>query len=114
MEITYTIRNGYLIPDLESPTEQIELNRWGRARLNYLKENRSILYAQLLTSGKLTDHLQEVQTSMTEMHKRLVQQMAQQQNLTEERKAQNPLEWTQQMNSIRRTADEMILQEILN
>ena len=114
MEITYTMRNGYLIPDLESPSEQIELNHWGRLRLNHLKENRSVLYAQLLTSGKLTQHLQEVQMSMSEMHERLVQQMAQQQNLTEERKAQSPLEWAQQMNTIRTAADEMILQEIMD
>lgn len=114
MEITNTMQNGYQIPNLEATTEPIELNRWGRMRLNYIREHRHILYTQLLTSEKLTQHLQQVQTDMAELHNRLVQQMAQAENLTEQMKEQNPLEWVQRMNAIRKTADELVIQEILD
>lgn len=114
MEITYTMRNGYQIPNLETPTERVELNRWGRMRLEHLRESRRIMYTQLLTSGKLTQHLQQVQTDMAELHSRLVQQMAQEENLDERLKAQNPLEWVQRMNAIRKTADELVIQEIMD
>ena len=114
MEITYTMQNGYRIPELETPGERIELNRWGRMRLAYLREQRHILYTQLLTSGKLTQHLQQVQTDMTELHSRLVQQMAQAENLTERLKEPNPLEWVRRMNAICKTADELVAQEIMD
>ena len=114
MEITYTMQNGYWIPELETPGARIELNRWGRMRLEVLWEQRHILYTQLLTSGKLTQHLREVQTDMTELHGRLVQQMAKEENLTERRKEREPLEWVQRMNAIRKTADELVMQEILD
>lgn len=114
MKITYTMQNGYQIPNLEMQTEPTELNRWGRMRLTYLREQRHILYTQLLTSGQLTQHLQQVQTDMAELHSRLVQQMAQEENLDERLKAQNPLEWVQRMNAIRKTADELVIQEIMD
>lgn len=114
MEITYTMQNGYRIPELETSSERIELNRWGRMRLDFLRERRRILYTQLLTSGKLTRHLQQVQTDMAELHGRLVQQMAKEENLTEQRKEREPLEWIRQMNAIRKTADELVMQEIMD
>lgn len=114
MEITYTMQDGYRIPDLETPSERIELNRWGRMRLEVLWEQRHILYTQLLTSGKLTQHLREVQTDMAELHERLVQQMAKEENLTEQIKEREPLEWVRRMNAIRRTVDELVMQEIMD
>ena len=114
MEITYTMQNGYRIPELETPGERIELNCWGRMRLEVLQKRRRILYTQLLTSGQLTQHLQQVQTDMAELHGKLVQQMAQAENLTERLKEQNPLEWVQRMNAIRKTADELVIQEIMD
>ena len=90
------------------------LNRWGRMRLEALRKRRRILYTQLLTSGKLTQHLQQVQTDMTELHGRLVQQMAKEENLTEQRKEQEPLEWVRRMDGIRKAADELDMQEIMD
>ena len=114
MEITYTMQNGYRIPELETPGERIELNRWGRMRLEVLRKRRRILYTQLLTSGKLTQHLQQVQTDMAELHGRLVQQMAKEENLTEQRKEREPLERVRRINAIRKTADELVMQEIMD
>ena len=115
MEITYTMQSGYQIPNLVPPNPiPPELNRWGRLRLNYLREYRRILYTQLLTTGKLAQHLLETQTEMTALHENLVRQMIQAQHLTEQMKAEDPLSWTQRMNQFRSTADELVMQEILS
>ncbi len=85
MEITYTSHEGFYLPNLTLPRkEEASFGRYGRLRLKYLKEHRRVLYTDLLTSGELTQHLNEIDWQAREMLELLVRQMAQAQGITEQ------------------------------
>ena len=111
MEITYSKYGDYYLPDLVlSEEEPATYGRFGRIRLKYLKEHRRVLYINLLTSGELTQHLNEVDRQAREM---LVKQMAQEQGITEQMKAEDQMAWVGAMNNIRSVAEEVVMQEIM-
>lgn len=110
----YELQGDYYIPCLvldESDTKPIGM--WGRKRFSYLKEHRPVLYSTLVLSGKLHSHIAEVDSRAAEMLDRLVKQMAEQQGITEQLKAQNQMAWVQRMNNIRNAAEEIILHELI-
>ncbi len=106
MEITYSKYGDYYLPDLVlSEEEPATYGRFGRIRLKYLKEHRRVLYINLLTSGELTQHLNEVDRQAREM---LVKQMAQEQGITEQMKAEDQMAWVGAMNNIRNAVEEIV------
>ncbi len=109
---TYHQEGDYLIPDLIAP-ESPNIGIWGQRRRKYLKEHRRILYNSMLYSGTLNAHLEEVDKSAAEMFDRLAKQMAQQQGITEELKAQDQMAWVGSMNNIRSAAEEIINAELI-
>lgn len=114
MEITYSKYGDYYLPDLVlSEEEPATYGRFGRIRLKYLKEHRRVLYINLLTSGELTQHLNEVDRQAREMLELLVKQMAQEQGITEQMKAEDQMAWVGAMNNIRSAAEEVVMQEIM-
>ncbi len=114
MEITYTNHEGFCLPNLTLPRkEDVSFGRYGRLRLKYLKENRRVLYINLLTSGKLTQYLNEIDQQVREMLELLVKQMAQEQGITEQMKAENQMAWVGAMNNIRNAAEEVVVKEIV-
>ena len=113
MEITYTSHEGFCLPNVTLPKEEVTFGRYGRLRLKYLKEHRRVLYINLLTSGELTQHLNEVDRQAREMLELLVKQMAQEQGITEQLKAEDQMAWVGAMNNIRSTAEEVVVQEIV-
>lgn len=109
---TYHEENGYLIPDLRLPEkEEKEIGIWGQRHLRYLKEYRRGTYINLLTSGRLNAYLVEIDKQAQERFERLMEQMKQSQGITERLKADNALEWTGRMNSIRACVREIINRE---
>ena len=86
---------------------------WGRRRLEYLKKHQRVLYINLLTAGKLTEHLHEIDTAAVDRQELIFRQMAEAQGVTERLKAENQLLWVQRMNNIRACADEIIYSEIV-
>ena len=111
MEITYSKYGDYYLPDLVlSEEEPATYGRFGSIQLKYLKEHRRVLYINLLTSGELTQHLNEVDRQAREM---LVKQMAQEQGITEQMKAEDQMAWVGAMNNIRSAAEEVVMQEIM-
>lgn len=113
MEITYTNHEGFCLPNLTLPRkEEASFGRYGRLRLKYLKEHRRVLYTDLLTSGKLTQHLNTVDRQAREMLELLVKQMTQAQGITEQLKAEDQMAWVGAMNNIRSAAEEIVLREI--
>ena len=111
MEITYSKYGNYYLPDLVvSDEEPTTYGRFGRMRLRYLKEHRRVLYIDLLTSGKLTQHLNTVDRQSREMLELLVKQMAQAQGITEQLKAADQMAWVGAMNNIRSAAEEVVIQ----
>ena len=115
MEITYSKYGDYYLPDLVvSDEEPTTYGRFGRMRLRYLKEHRRVLYIDLLTSGKLTQHLNTVDRQSREMLELLVKQMAQAQGITEQMKAEDQMAWIGAMNNIRSAAEERIIRDLIN
>ena len=108
---TYHEENGYLIPDLTAP-ETPQIGIWGRRYLHHLKTAKRVLYTQLLFSGKLSAHLEEINRHAETMMDQLMTQMAAQEGITEQLKAENQMEWVRRMNSIRSRAEEIVWNEL--
>ena len=109
---TYHQEGDYFLPDLSVP-ELPAIGIWGQRRRRYLKEHRQALYTALLLSGKLNDHLSEVDEQAEAMFSQLVKQMAAQDSITEQFKADNQMEWVRQMNSARNRAEEVIYNKLI-
>ena len=111
---TYREENGYLIPNLDLPDEdQHTIGIWGQRHRRYLKENRKVLYADLLTSGKLNGYLADIDRQAEEMFSRLVKQMVETENITEGLKSTNPMMWVGKMNNIRNRVKEIVTTEFI-
>ena len=111
---TYREENGYLIPNLGLPDEdQHTIGIWGQRHRRYLKENRKVLYANLLTSGKLNGYLADIDRQAEEMFSRLVKQMVETENITEGLKSTNPMMWVGKMNNIRNRVKEIVTTELI-
>ena len=112
--ISYTLQGDYYLPDLQLPPEkETEIGLWGQRRLRYLKQNRKVLYTNLLTAGKLSEHLAEIDEQAEDMFFRLVNQMAEREGVTEQLKAENQMEWVGRMNNIRNRAEEIVNAELI-
>ena len=111
---TYREENGYLIPNLGLPDEeQHTIGIWGQRHRRYLRKNRKVLYADLLTSGKLNGYLADIDRQAEEMFSRLVKQMAETENITEGLKSTNPMMWVGKMNNIRNRVKEIVTTELI-
>ena len=112
--ITYTQQGDYLLPDLKLPEEKnVEIGVFGQRHKNYLLNHHKVRYYNLLTSCKLTEYLAYVDDRANEMFVNLVKQMAENENITEQLKAENPILWIQSMNNIRNRATEIVNNEII-
>lgn len=114
MKITYSKYGDYYLPDLSvSKEEPATYGRFGRMRLEYLKEYRRATYINLKTSGQLTHHLNEIDREANEMMWLLIEQMAQSQGVTEQLKAEDQMAWVGAMNNIRGAAEEVVLHNFI-
>ena len=108
-------RNGdYLLPDMGlTEAERRPLGKYGIMRQQYLEQNRPGLYTRLILSGKLMEHLQEIDTTAHGRLESLMSLLTKQQGVTEELKAQDQMAWVGAMNSLKNQAEEMILTELI-
>ncbi len=107
--IRYTLQGDYYLPDLKLPDEENKpIGLWGQRHARYLKRNHKVLYMNLLTSGKLSSYLADIDKQAEDMFFRLVKQMAKREGVTEQLKADNQMEWVAWMNNIRSRAMEII------
>ena len=114
MNITYEKCGDYLIPNLiPDPEPEGELRKFGLMRKSYLENYRRGIYSGLLLSGELKRHLLMIQEQAEERFDLLVEQMAKQEGVTEQLKAQEQMRWVQRMNSIRARAEENVREEII-
>ena len=114
MNITYERCGDYLIPNLiPDPEPEGELRKFGLMQKSYLENHRRGIYSGLLLSGELKKHLLMIQEQADEMFDLLVEQMAKQEGVTEQLKAQEQILWVQRMNGIRARAEEIVLTEIV-
>ena len=113
-KITYTQQGDYLLPDLKLPEQpKVETGIWGKRHLKYIEHYRPILYTNLLTSCKLTTYLAEIDEQAEDMFFRLVNQLANQEGITEQLKANNQMLWVKRMNNIRIRATEIVNSELI-
>ena len=112
MELTYTTRGDYLLPDLNVP-ESPKIGKYGMLRRSYLREHRDGIYTGMLLSGKLNGHLEKIDRQANEMMNRLTTELAKAQGVTEILKASNQMKWVGLMNNIRASVEEQILQELI-
>ena len=111
---TYTIQGEYCLPDLTLPTEEeCTIGVWGQRRLRYLKQYHKILYYNLLTSGKLHSHLADVEEDAQSLFLRLVKECAEREGVTEQLKAENPVEWVRRINNIRERVMETVYSDVV-
>ena len=114
MEITYRMQDGFQVPNLLMPqTPEVHLGKYAELRRAYLKKRRRVLYTNLKTSGKLTEHLAEIEQTALSRMDQVVAQMAKTEGVTEELKARDPMKWVQLMNNLRNAAEETILTELI-
>ena len=111
---TYTPVNGVLLPDLvlEAPPPG-PLGKFGRMRKRYLEQRRDGTFTALVLSGKLTEHLLEVDQTARDQLAALTRQLAADEGVTESLKARDQLEWLRHMNSIRHRAEEIVTRELI-
>ena len=111
---TYRQEGDYLIPNLALPNEDdYEIGKYGRMRLDYLKEHRNILYTNYVTEGTLSKHLSEIDQVCNERMEHLLSTMAKQEGVSETLKASDQMEWVCHMNNIRNRAEEIVLREVV-
>ena len=111
---TYIRQGDYLIPCLTLPEEEQRfIGVWGQRHLRYLKEHKRTVYITLLTSGKLNSYLADIEEQAQERFERIIEQMKQEQGITEQLKAENQMEWVARTNNIQSCAREIVENEIL-
>ena len=111
--LSYTLHGDYYLPDLEINEEEPTYGKYGIMRKKFLKEHRSARYQYLVLTGKLTEHLNQVDKEVREKVEMLMEQMAEQWGVTEELKMQDQMEWVRRMNNIKSVAEEMILRKFI-
>lgn len=113
MEISYSKVGDYLIPNLILPEEEQSIGKYGRMRRRYLKEHRPVLFSNLILSGKLYQHLAEIDRTCEKRLELIIRQIKVQEGVTEKLKADDQMEWIRRMNSIQNRAEEIVLSELV-
>ena len=111
---TYTLQGDYYLPDLTLPAEEERpIGVWEQRHRQYLKQHHKILYCNLLTSGKLHSHLADAEKEAQSLFLRMVKHYAEREGVTEQLKAENPMEWVRRMNNIRERVNEVVNAEMI-
>ena len=115
-ELNYTRVGDYYIPDLildEEPEQDVFYGKYGSLRRDYLREHRPMLWAALMNSGRLDDHLTTIEQLAKIRMDRMLPQMMKAAGVTEELKARDQMAWVGLVNNCRAQADEIILSELV-
>ncbi len=103
---TYHNESDYLIPNLTLPkSEENDIGIYGQQHLRYLQEYLKLTYINLLTNSVLNEYLSEIDNQACERFSQIMEQMKQEQEITEQLKEDNPIEWTRKMNCIRQQVE---------
>ena len=111
---TYTQQGDYLLPDVKLPDQpEYEIGVWGQRRRCYLKEHHRVKYYNMLTQCTLYPHLADVEQRARRMFDDLVDQMAKQEGVTEQLKAEDMMKWVGLMNNIKDCAKEVVMNDLI-
>ena len=109
----YTLHGDYYLPDLVLREEEPTYGKYGMLRKQFLKEHRSARYQYMLLTGKLNEHLNQIDQEVREQVETLMEQMTEKQGVTEKLKAQDQMKWVRLMNNIKASAEEIILKNMV-
>ena len=111
---TYREENGHLIPDIALPEQtDYQIGKYGRMHLDYIKQHRRGRYTTLLTEGKLNARLHEIDLEANEMLETIIPRLATERGIDDNLKARDMLRWVAEMNNIKASAEEIVLQEVV-
>ena len=114
MSGTYTQVEDYLLPNLILLEQQDQsIGVWGQRHARYLKQHHKIIYMNLLASGKLNDYLVDIENQAENLFLQLVKQLTESENITEELKAKDQMEWVAQMNNVYNRAREIVNSKLI-
>ena len=111
--LKYELVGDYYLIAGEDESEQEQIGIWGQRHCNHLREHKHATYSALLISGKLDSYLRDIDQQAEAMFSRVVKQMAAQEGITEELKANDQVAWVGAMNSIRQRATEIVNDELI-
>ena len=110
--LNYTLHGDYYLPDITIEPGK-PLGKYGRARLQYLKEYRSNIYTRLVLNGKLYDDLNTTDGAARHMLETLVPALAKDAGMNERLKASDPVKWVGMMNATKAQVEEIIWNELI-
>ena len=114
MGLRYKQIGDYLYPDLKMPEQtNYEIGKYGRMRLDFIQKHRRGTYTTILTEGRLNEYLHEIDVQAAELMESAITRLAEERGITEELKAMDPMRWVQEMNGIKASVEEIILNEIV-
>ena len=109
--VTYSTIGDYQLPNLTLSQPKTPLGKYGRMRLNFLKQLHPVLYHTMLLNGSLYPHLMEVeQTAESQMQQTMAQLLKQ---TPAPDKESQQMGWVQHMNSLKAQAEELVLTELI-
>ena len=114
-KIEYIRVGDYYIPNLTLPKPRRtgNIGKYGRLKLNYMKKHNIPEYTEMLLNNELNSYLLDIEDECKNKIEILIKQISEKENVTEELKANNQLEWVGKMNSIKQSAEEIILNELI-
>ena len=113
-QITYTEQNGLYYPDLALPEQtNYPLGKYANLRLDFMKKHRRGTYTTLLTQEQLNEYLHEIDLQAHNLLDDIIPRLAQERGVDEVVKAHNALQWAAEMNNIKASAEEIVLQEVI-
>jgi len=108
----YELHGDVYLPCISSAEDNItEIGKWGRLYLTYIREHKRVQYTNLLTTGKLNSHLSEIDSRANRMYEDLMKALPERENITEELKAEDPMEWVRCINNLRNRVEEIVKDE---
>ena len=111
--LNYTLQGDYYFPELIIKEKEATYGKYGIQRKNYLKEHKSGYYQYLISTGKLTEHLNQIDKEAEEQVEMLVKQMAERCGVTEKMREENWMEWVRRMNDAINRAEGIVLQKLI-
>ena len=110
--LRYKLVGDYYLPELSAP-ESPQIGIWGMRHYDYLRKHKHLDYQLMLISGKLNAHLESIDHQAEELLSQLVNDMAEQEGVTEALKESDQMEWVRRMNNIRSRAEEIVYREVI-
>ena len=110
----YTMQGDYRLPNLTLPAEdERPIGVWGQRHRQYLKKHHHVRYYNLLTAGALNSYLTEIELQAQALFNDIVMRLSEEENVTENLKATDPMEWVRRSNNIRNRAAEIVNQKVI-